>query len=111
MDTQHRMGHTCSCKSKNIICNQLSKNHDKYLNQFFHEAIQNRWVLVLINDFAKIHNIRRPSQISVNAMSVCTIVVKAFKQLKAIEVPPNIFNIHYPDGLNVQVCLEPITSD
>ena len=106
------MGHTCSPKTKNIICNQLSKNHDEYLNQFFHKAIQNRWVLVLIiDDFNKIHTNRRPSQISVNAISMCTIVMKAFKQLKAIEVPSNIFNIHYSDGLNVQVCLESITSD
>ena len=85
MDTQHRMVHTCSCKTKYIICNQLSKNHDEYLNQFFHEAIQNRWVLVLmIDDFTKIHTNRRPSEISVNAKSMCTIVVKAFKQLKGI---------------------------
>ena len=94
MDTQHRMRLTCSRITKNIICNQLSKNHDEYLNQFFHEAIQKRWELVLIiDDFTKIHTNRRPSQISVNAVSMCTIVVKAFKQLKAIEVPSNIFNI------------------
>ena len=68
-------------------------------------------LVLIIDDFTKIHTNRRPSQIFVNAMSMCTIVVKAFKQLKAIEVPSNISNIHYPDGLNVQVCLESMTSD
>ena len=55
------------------------------MNNLYTLQIQNRWVLVLIiDDFTKIHTNRRPSQIFVNAMSMCTIVVKAFKQLKAI---------------------------
>ena len=46
-----------------------------------------------------------------NAMSMCTIVVKAFKSLKAIHVPKDISRIHHPDGVNVEACVNAITSE
>ena len=96
IDTQYRMGHTCSRKTSNIIRSQLSRNHEESLKSFFNQAIQNEWVLVLIiDDFTKIHTYRRPAILrTCNPMSMCTIVVKAFKQLRAIKVPSNISRIH-----------------
>ena len=58
MNTQYRMGRTCSRKTSS----QLSKSHEKNLKMFFHQAIQNEWVLGLIVDnFTKVHTYRRPA--------------------------------------------------
>ena len=84
MNRQYQVGHTCSRKTSNIICSQLSKSHQESLKMFFHQAIENEWVLVLIIDaFAKVHTYRRSATpTTCNPMSMCTIVIYAFKQLK-----------------------------
>ena len=66
--------------------------------------------MLIIDDFTKIHTNRRPDFQMSNAMSMCTIVVKAFKSLKAIRVPKDIWRIHHPDGVNVEACVNAITS-
>ncbi len=42
---------------------------------------------------------------------MCTIVVKAFKTLKAIKVPPNIWRIHHPDGVDLQAGVDVLTPE
>ena len=112
MDTQYRMGHACSRKTSNIVRSQLSKSHEESLEEFFHQAIENEWVLVLIiDDFTKVHTYRRPATLrTCNPTGMCTIVVKAFKQLRAIKVPSHISRIHFPDGVNIPACVDTITS-
>lgn len=111
MGTEYQMGNTCSRKTTNVTSNKLVSQHDTNLKAFFEEAIKHEWVLVLIiDDFTKIHTNRRPTIRMSNPMSMCTIVVNAFKSLKAIKVPRDIFNLHCPDGVNVQACVEAITS-
>ena len=70
--------------------NKLSNDHHNNLETFFSEVIKNEWLLVLIiDDFTKIHTNRRPNhQQFSNCISMCTIVIKAFKSLKAIKKPP-----------------------
>ena len=111
IDTEYRLGHTCSRKTSDAISKQLSSKHENNLKSFFDEAVKNEWVLVLIiDDFTKIHTNRSPDFQMSNAMSMCTIVVKAFKSLKAIRVPKDIWRIHQPDGVNVKACVNAITS-
>ena len=112
MDIQYRMGHICSGKTSNTIRSQLSKSHEENLKMFFHQAIQNEWVLVLIiDDFTKVHTYRRPATPSTcNPMSMCTTVIKAFKQLRAIKVPSNISRIHCLEGVDIPACVDIITS-
>ena len=110
IDTEYCLGYTYSCKTSNIINKQLSAKHEEDLKSFFEEAIQNEWVLVLIiDDFTKIHTNRRPDFQMSNAMTMCAIVVKAFKSFKAIHVPNGIWKIHHPDGVNVEACVNAIT--
>ena len=112
IDTEYRLGHTCSRKASNVINKQLSAQHEKGMKSFVDEAILNVWVLVLIiDDFTKIYTNRRPDFQLCNAMSMCTIVVKAFKSLKAIHVPKDISRIHQPDGVNLAACVNAITSE
>ena len=61
MDTEYQLGNTCSRKTTNIKLNKLSSNHHNNLESIFSEAIKNEWLLVLIiDDFTKIHTNRRP---------------------------------------------------
>ena len=41
---------------------------------------------------------------------MCTIVIKAFKSLKAITKPQNISNIYHQDGVNIKACTDAITA-
>lgn len=42
---------------------------------------------------------------------MCTIVVKAFKNIKAIQRPQNAFEIHDPKGVNINECLSCVISE
>ena len=41
---------------------------------------------------------------------MCTIVINAFKSLKAITKPQNISNIHHQEGVNIKACIDAIAS-
>ncbi len=41
---------------------------------------------------------------------MCTIVIKAYKDLKGIKLPNNIFNVHHSNGLDIQACQNTVTS-
>ena len=112
MDTEYQLGNTCCRKTTNIKLNKLSNDHHHNLQAFYSEAIKNEWLLVLIiDDFTKIHTNRRPNQQQLsNCISMCTIVIKAFKSLKAIKLPKNIFMVHYPKDVNIQACIYAITA-
>lgn len=112
VDTQYQLGNTCSRRKTNMVSNSLSASHSESLHTFFSDAIANEWLLVLIvDDFTKIHTNRRPNDQKVSdCMSMCTIVVKAFKSVKAIKLPKNLFNLHDPLGINIDTCVHKITS-
>ncbi|CAB4029857.1 Hypothetical predicted protein [Paramuricea clavata] len=41
---------------------------------------------------------------------MCTIVIKAYKDLKGIKLPKNICNVHLSNGLDIQACQNTVTS-
>ena len=90
----------------------LAEQHHKRLEEFLTIATKNEWLLVLvIDDFTKIHTNRRPLHDKASdSISMCTIVIKAYKELKAIKVPHNIFDVHHPNGLDIPGCLNTVTS-
>jgi len=90
----------------------LANSHPENLDTFFSEAIKNQWLLVLIiDDFTSIHTNRRPNEEKMsNVISMCTIVIKPFKHIKAIPLPKNINDIHDPAGVNIASCIRIITS-
>ena len=112
MDTEFQLGNTCSRKTTKSKLNKLSNDHHDNLQKFFAEAIKNEWLLVLIiDDFTKIHTNRRPDHRKFsNCMSMCTIVIKAFESLKAVKKPKNISKIHYHEGINIKSCTDIITA-
>jgi len=78
---------------------------------FIQEAIQNKWLLVLIiDDFTVVHSKQRPQNEKVSqAKTMCTIVVKAFQQIPAIP-RKHAHVMHNITGINIQECEKMITS-
>ena len=72
----------------------------------------NEWFLVLIiDDYTTVHTHRRPtSSKSSSSNSMCTIVVKAFKHIKAVRLPKDITQVHHQHGINLTSCQNLVTS-
>ena len=106
-ETHYQLGNTCSRKTTDRINNTLAEQHFKQLQNLFSDVTKNGWLLVLvIDDFTTIHTNRRPLNDKVSdSVSMCTIVINVFKNLKGIRLPENIFDVHYPTGLDIQVCI------
>ena len=87
METQHIMGLSCARRTVNTIAKSLSDNHCNSFKNFIQDAIEHKWLLVLIIDFTSIHTKRRPQGDKASeAKSMCTIVFKAFKNIPGISV-------------------------
>ena len=112
LETQHQLGNTCSKKTTDRVMGVLAEQHHKQLEEFLTNATKNEWLLVLvIDDFTKIHTNRRPlDDKASDSVSMCTIVIKAYKHLKGIKRPPNIFHVHHSKGLDIQGCLTTVAS-
>ena len=89
----------------------LSENHGKLFKHFIEDAIEHKWLLALIiDDFTSIHSKRRPQgDKAFEAKSMCTIVVKAFKNIPAISVL-QVSIMHDVNGISINTCLPTITS-
>ena len=111
METQHMMGLSCARRTQNTIAKLLSENHGNLFKHFIEDAIEHKWLLVLIiDDFTSIHSKRRPEGDKASeAKSMCTIVVKAFKNIPAIRVLQASI-MHHVNAISINTCLPIITS-
>ena len=111
LETEHIMGHSCARRTVNNVVNMMSKTHYQSFKDFIDDAIKNKWLLVLIiDDYTSVHTKRRPQEDKASeAKSMCTIVVKAFKQIPAITVQQANF-IHDPNAIELESCHGIITS-
>ena len=111
IETQHTMGLSCARRTVNTIAKSLPENHCKSFKHFIQDAIENKWLLVLIiDDFTSIHTKRRPQADKASeAKSMCTIVIKAFKNIRAISVLQASI-MHDVNGISINTCLQIITS-
>ncbi len=112
IDTQHQLGNTCTRRTVNNVLDSLATNHNQQLKNFVTTAMENEWLLVLIiDDYTNIHTFRRPTGNNPSrANNMCTIVTKAFRNIKAVEIPQDINKLHDPQGLNVLRCQQVISS-
>ena len=106
METQHMMGLSYAKRTLNTIAKLLSENHGKLFKHFIEDAIEHKWLLALIiDDFTSIHSKRRPQgDKAFEAKSMCTIVVKAFKNIPAISVL-QVSIMHDVNGISINTCL------
>ena len=107
--TQNILGTSCSRRSITNSLNTLAKQLRDKLEVFLHEAYTNEWFLVLIIvDYTTVHTHHRPiSSKSSSSNSMYTIVVKAFKDLKAVKIPKESTSLTWNQ---LTSCLNFITS-
>ena len=111
LETEHIMGLSCARRTVNSIVNTMADNHYQSFQNFIQDAVKNKWLLVLIiDDYTSVHTKRRPQgEKASEAKSMCTIVVKAFKQIPAINVEEANF-MHDVNGISITSCQDIITS-
>ena len=111
IETEHIMGHTLARRTVNNVVNTMSESHFKSFEDFITEATERKWLIVLIvDDFTSIHTKKWPQKDQPSeAKTMCTIVVKAYKEIPAIEVE-QATRIHDPNGIDIESCQQLITS-
>ena len=112
LDTQNILGNSCSRRTISNSLNTLAQQHSSKVEAFLREAYTNEWFLVfIIDDYTTVHTHRRPtSSKSSSSNSMCTIVVKAFKHIKAVRLPKDITQVHHQHGINLTSCQNLVTS-
>ena len=88
METEHITGNSCARRTINNIIQDMSESHYQSFETFVTQAIEQKWLLVLvIDDYTSVHTKRRPlDEKPSEAKTMCTIVVKAFKDFPAISI-------------------------
>ncbi|KAL9975509.1 hypothetical protein ACROYT_G012678 [Oculina patagonica] len=111
IETQHIMGHCCARRTVNNILNTMSECHSQSFEDFVKQAIEFKWLLVLIiDDYTSVHTKKRPqNDESSEAKRMCTIVVKAFKDIPAVTVD-QANCVHDQNGIDIESCEQLITS-
>ena len=87
LETEHIMGLSYARRTVNSIVNTMAENHYQSFQNFIQDTVTNKWLLdLIIDDYTSVHTKRRPQgEKASEAKSMCTIVVKAFKQIPAIK--------------------------
>lgn len=113
IDTENQMGNTCCRRTMDSNLNSLATQSLQQLNSFLLDAIRNEWLLVLItDDYTNIHTHRRPKgSRRTTANNMCTIVVKAFKNVNAMRLPSSITSLHDQQGVDWDSCKDVICSE
>ncbi len=99
---RHAVGSSCCRHTVNRMFNAVAQGTAKRLNDIVAEAIAQKWQIVLIiDDYTAIHTIRRPTTSqSCNPKSMCTIIVKLFRNVPAIPACPAT-NCHSLKALDI----------
>ena len=111
IETEHIMGNSCARRTVNNIIQAMSASHYQSFETFVAQAIEQKWLLVLvIDDYTSVHTKRRPlDEKPSEAKTMCTIVVKAFKDIPAISID-HASTVHDLNGIDIESCKGIITS-
>ena len=93
-----------------MLCTKC-QSHFKSFEDFITTATDRKWLTVLItDDFTAIHTKRRPQEEKLSeAKTMCTIVVKAFKDIPAVPVM-HVLCTHDQNGMDIEACIQLITA-
>ena len=93
-----------------MLCTKC-QSHFKSFEDFITTATDRKWLIVLIiDDFTAIHTKRRPQEEKLSeAKTMCTIVVKAFKDIPAVPVTHALCT-HDQNGIDIEACIQLITA-
>ena len=107
MEAKHIMGLYCARRTVNTIAKSLSENHCISFKHFIQDLIENKWLLVLItDDVTSIYTKRRQlGDKASEGKSMCTIVVKAFKNIPAV-IALQASIINDVNDISINTCLQ-----
>ena len=105
------MENSCARRTINNIIQSMSESHYLSLEPFVTQAIEQKWLLVLvIDDYTSVHTKRRPLiEKPSEAKTMCTIVVKTFKVIPAISID-HASTVHDLNGIDIEPCKGIMTS-
>ena len=112
-ETKHIMKtlYSCARRTINNIIKAMSESHYQSFETCVTQAIDQKWLLVLvIDDYTSVHTKRRPlDEKPSEAKTMCTIVVKAFKDIPAtsIDHASTVYNLN---GIDIESFKGIITS-
>ena len=110
LEAQREMGNSCCRRRVNILHAELAQSNTNKIGELISEAIKEQSQLVLIiDDYTSIHTKRRPKTDQLcHLKSMCTIVVKVFKNVKAI--PRCLATTYHVDGTDITSCAKTLSS-
>ena len=104
------MGNSCSRRKMTTLYGELANGNTNKVNELICEAIKRQWQPVLIvDDYTSIHRKRRPKTDQMRQpKSMCAIVIKVFKNVKAVSkcVP---ITYHSIDGIEINFCVQTVS--
>ena len=109
LDTVRQMGGSCCRRLAGNLLNHLSNCNHQTISELINDAIQHQWKLVLVIDgFTSIHTRRRPTTAKLSqSKSMCTIIIKVFKNMKAIPAClPSAY--HYLQAIDIDACIKTV---
>ncbi|KAL9974746.1 hypothetical protein ACROYT_G011827 [Oculina patagonica] len=111
LQAEREMGNSCSLRKVNTLYQELAESNSKKIGELISEAIENQWQLVLvIDDYTSIHSKRRPQTEQLcQPKSMCTIVIKVFKNVKAIS-RCSATKYHSINGIDINSCVQTVSS-
>ena len=108
LDTVRQMGGSCCRRLAGNLLNHLSNSNHQKISELINDAIQHQLVLV-IDDFTSIHTRRRPTTDKLSqSKSMCTIIIKVFKNIKAIPAClPSTY--HCLQAIDIDACIKTVS--
>ena len=110
LDTVRQMGGSCCRRLAGNLLNHFSNSNHQKISELINDAIQHQWQLVLvIDDFTSIHTRRRPTTDKLSqSKSMCTIIIKVFKNIKAIPAClPSTY--HCLQAIDIDACIKTVS--
>ena len=110
LEAEWEMGNSCSREKMTTLYGELADGNTNKINELTCEAIKQQWQLVLLaDDCTSFHSKRRPKNVQIHQpKSMCAIVIKVFKNVKAISkcVPTTYHSI---DGIEINSCVQTVS--
>ena len=110
LDTVRQMGGSCCRRLAGNLLNHFSNSNHQKISELINDAIQHQWQLVLvIDDFTSIHTRRRTTTDKLSqSKSMCTIIIKVFKNIKAIPAClPSTY--HCLQAIDIDACIKTVS--
>ena len=112
LNTARKLGVTCTGETGRVQEATSIAAYEMEVDEIINRAItEGPFIIVIIDDFTTIHSHRRPGSVETsNAKCMCTIVLRVFPNIPAIQMDPNVNHLD-PDIVSPQLLARELTSN